>query len=128
MSREMESAERLTTGARVLRLFFRAPRGRSASTLSADSQIALALYEAQIPGGSPGAPRSRDELAAMARQSRSGWSQVFKQLKAEGLLEEQTLGQVVARWNNRHGRLAASAGPEAAPRSAPWRAPSQTGS
>jgi hypothetical protein len=36
----------------------------------------------------------------MAQQS-SGWTQVFKQLKTEGLIEEQTLGHVVARWTNR---------------------------
>ncbi len=123
----MTTAERATTAGRVLRLIFGSPRSRSAATLSTDSQIARALYDGQVSDGSgAGAPRSLDEIAAMARQS-SGWTQVFKQLKAEGLLEEQTLGQVVARWNNRSGRLAPSAGLEGALRSAPWRAPSQTG-
>ncbi|HEX9749089.1 MAG TPA: hypothetical protein VGB86_11855 [Methylomirabilota bacterium] len=36
----------------------------------------------------------------MAQRS-SGWTQVFKQLKTEGLITEQTLGHVVARWTNR---------------------------
>ncbi len=123
----MPTAQRITSGGRVLRLLFDSTRKQSAGTLSADSQIARALYDAQISDGSgPGAPKSLDEIVAMARQS-SGWTQVFKQLKAEGLLEEQTLGQVVARWNNQYGRLAPSAGLEAALRSATWRAPSQTG-
>ncbi len=124
----MTTAERATTAGRVLRLIFGSPRSRSAATLSTDSQIARALCEGQVSDGSgAGAPRSLDEIAAMAQKSPSGWSHVFKQLKAEGLLEEQTLGQVVARWNNRSGRLAPSAGLEGALRSAPWRAPSQTG-
>jgi hypothetical protein len=123
----MTTTERATTAGRVLRLIFGSPRSRSAATLSTDSQIARALCDGQVSDGSgAGAPRSLDEIAAMARQS-SGWTQVFKQLKAEGLLEEQTLGQVVARWNNRSGRLAPSGELEGALRSAPWRAPSQTG-
>jgi hypothetical protein len=126
MENVMPTPHRTTDGG-VLHLLFSLARSYSMGGLSADSQIARALYDAQIPGGSGGvAPKSLDEIAAMARQS-SGWTQAFKQLKAEGLVEEQTLGQVVARWNNRSGRLAPTAGPEGALQSASWRAPSQTG-
>lgn len=122
----MPTPHRTTEGG-VLHLLFSLARSYSMGGLSADSQIARALYDGQISDGSGvGTPRSLDEIAAMARQS-SGWTQVFKQLKAEGLLEAQTLGQVVARWNNRSGRLAPTAGLEGALRSASWRAPSQTG-
>lgn len=116
-----------STGGRVLRLLFSSARTYSLGSLSPDSQIAHALYHAQVDGGRGAAakPRSREEIAALAQES-SGWTQVFKQLKTEGLLEEQTLGQVVARWNNRYGRLGASAELEAALRNAPLRAPSQT--
>jgi hypothetical protein len=64
--------------------------------MPSDSQIAHALYDAQ----SAQTQRSLDEILAMAQRS-SGWTQVFKQLKTEGLIEEQTLGHVVARWTNR---------------------------
>ena len=33
----------------------------------------------------------------MAQHS-SGWSRVFKELKEQGLIDEQTLGHAVARW------------------------------
>ena len=69
---------------------------REPSAMPSDSQIAHALYDAQ----SAQTQRSLDEILAMAQQS-SGWTQVFKQLKTEGLIEEQTLGHVVARWTNR---------------------------
>lgn len=117
-----------SAGGRVLRLLFNSARNYSAGSLGPDSQIARALYHAQIDGG-PGAakPRSLEEIAALAERC-SGWTHVFRQLKNEGLLEEQTLGQVVARWNNRYGRLGASAAIEAALPDAPLPAPSQTAS
>jgi hypothetical protein len=68
-----------------------------------EQRIARALYDAHLAGigagwARPGMPaRSLDEIAEMQRNG-AGWSQVFKQLKAEGLIAEQTLGHVVARW------------------------------
>jgi hypothetical protein len=44
--------------------------------------------------------KSFDEILFMGQHS-TGWTQVFKQLKSEGLIQEQTLGHVVARWTNR---------------------------
>ena len=70
-----------------------------------EQRIARALYEAQKSVGesrssasSNGIPvRSLDEIAGMERNV-AGWNQVFKELKSEGLIAEQTLGHVVARW------------------------------
>jgi hypothetical protein len=80
----------------TLRLLSGSGYRREPSAMPSDSQIAHALYDAQ----SAQTQRSLDEILAMAQQS-SGWTQVFKQLKTEGLIEEQTLGHVVARWTNR---------------------------
>jgi hypothetical protein len=118
-----------STGGRVLRLLFSSARTYSTGSLSADSQIARALYHAQIDAGrgAMAKPKSLDEIAALAQEA-SGWTLVFKLLKSEGLIEEQTLGQVVASWNNRYGRPGASGELEAALQNAPLHAPSQTAS
>jgi hypothetical protein len=85
-----------TMSTTTLRLLTGAGYRREPSAMPSDSQIAHALYDAQ------NAPtqKSLDEILSMAQRS-SGWTQVFKQLKTEGLIEEQTLGHVVARWTNR---------------------------
>jgi shikimate kinase len=78
-----------------------------------DRRIALALHAAQgaaisVPGLAsihaepPAKPRTVAEIVEMAE--RRGWSQVFKALKSNGLLVEQTLGHVVARWRESAGR------------------------
>src|SRR6266446_4770092 len=82
------------------------PRDDAFSGLAPGAQrIARALYDAQVargasessPAGSGCRLRSLDEIAGMEKKG-TGWSLVFKQLKAEGLIAEQTLGHVVARW------------------------------
>jgi hypothetical protein len=80
----------------TLRLLTGSAYRREPSAMPSDSQIAHALYDAQ----SASTQKSLDEILSMAQRS-SGWTQVFKQLKTEGLIEEQTLGHVVARWTNR---------------------------
>ena len=78
-----------------------------------DRRIALALHAAQSaatsstnagsgPDGLETRPRTLEEIAAM--EQRGGWSHVFKTLKSQGLLEEQTLGHVVARWARASGQ------------------------
>lgn len=88
------------------------PRDDAFGSLAPGEQrIARALYDAQRAGGASGSSRSEpgsrrrslDEIAGMER-SGARWSQVFKQLKAEGLIAEQTLGHVVARWTGCAGR------------------------
>ena len=78
-----------------------------------DRRIALALHAAQGAATSaPGLtltqheplaqPRTVAEIVEMAEGR--GWSQVFNALKSKGLLAEQTLGHVVARWQESTGR------------------------
>ena len=93
----MMGSER-TTGTTTLRLLLGSGYRREPSAMPSDSQIAHALHDAQSTPLSE--RKSLDEILFMAQQS-SGWTQVFKQLKSEGLIEEQTLGHVVARWTNR---------------------------
>ena len=83
----------------ALRLLMGSGYRREPSPMPSDSQIAHALFDAQSALPQP-QRKSLDEILFMAQQS-SGWTQVFKQLKTEGLIEEQTLGHVVARWTNR---------------------------
>ena len=83
----------------TLRLLVGSGYRREPSAMPSDSQIAHALYDAQSTPAVP-ARKSLDEILFLAQQS-SGWTQVFKQLKSEGLIAEQTLGHVVARWTNR---------------------------
>ena len=86
-----------TSGNATLRLLVGSGYRRESSAMPSDSQIARALYDAQ---SAPSMRKNFDEILFMGQQS-SGWTQVFKQLKSEGLIEEQTLGHVVARWTNR---------------------------
>ncbi|MGH7365205.1 MAG: hypothetical protein ACREKQ_16790 [Candidatus Rokuibacteriota bacterium] len=83
----------------TLRLLMGAGYRREPSAMPSDSQIAHALHDAQS-APTPPSRKSLDEILFMAQHT-SGWTQVFKQLKTEGLIEEQTLGHVVARWTNR---------------------------
>jgi hypothetical protein len=101
----------------------------SSGGIRADRRIALALCEAQVVRRSPVVPardqvQTLDEILELARGR--GWNQVFRMLKSQGLLEEQTLGQVVARWNTRdRGADSFMSPPRADLRIAPSPAPSQ---
>lgn len=53
-------------------------------------------------------PRSLDDIAA-AKAAGTGWGQVFKEMKAEGLVTEKNLGQVIS-GANRQNRLGAGDG------------------
>jgi hypothetical protein len=73
--------ETMTT---TLRLLTGSAYRREPSAMPSDSQIAHALHDAQ------------------SAPTRKGLDEILsKQLKTEGLIEEQTLGHVVARWTNR---------------------------
>lgn len=45
--------------------------------------------------------RSLEEIEDLVRQH--GWSRAFRTLKTLGLVEEQTLGHVIARWGRQGG-------------------------
>ncbi len=67
-----------------------------------NQKIAQALFEAQKPSTSSGTvPLTRNQIAAM-KQSGQGWGEVFKQMKAQGLIQDKNLGQVVSTFNHRH--------------------------
>lgn len=66
-------------------------------TLSPGNQkIARALFDAQQRSGSTSTPLSLDDIAAM-KQSGRGWGEVFRDMKAQGLVQEKNLGQVVSK-------------------------------
>lgn len=85
-----------------------------------NQKVARALFEAQtttvspttIKGGSstpaptpaPAVangpkPLTLDQIAALKQQG-SGWESVFRQMRAQGLLSEKSMSQVVARYNH----------------------------
>lgn len=98
------------------------PPARTPRSLGAgDQRIAEALHRAQLrdrtslprsaaPDG-PGRPRTLEQIVAM-KPPNLGWTQVFKQLKAESLLDEQTLGHVMARWGRPSPAVALRPGSE----------------
>ncbi|HEV8437446.1 MAG TPA: hypothetical protein VGT40_05080 [Methylomirabilota bacterium] len=86
------------------------PRETAIRPGSGDPRIALAFYAALSAAAAIVAsgenladlearPRSVDEIVALERVQ--GWTRVFRALKSQGLLAEQTVGHVVARWTPR---------------------------
>jgi hypothetical protein len=75
------------------------PSGTFEGLLPADQKIARALFEAQKAN----APErlGLDQIAAPKR-SGEGWGEVFRAMKAHGLVADKTLGQVVSRFNETH--------------------------
>lgn len=63
--------------------------------------IAQALYNAQKAGSATGRQPWSLERVAVARAGGQNWGDVFRQMKQEGLLEAETLGQVVT-WYQYH--------------------------
>jgi len=83
--------------------------GRAFEKLSpGDQKIARALFEAQntTPSKSGAAtPLTLDQIAA--KKGHAGWGEVFKQMKAQGLVTDKNLGQAVSNFEHRHPELAA---------------------
>lgn len=83
--------------------------GAYARLSAGNAKIARALHEAQVspttsssttPGGGPSSKTlTIDQIAAM--KAGQGWGQVFQSMKAQGLLAEKNLGQVVSRYQHR---------------------------
>lgn len=76
--------------------------GAFAQLSPGNQMIAKALFEAQA--SSPTA-LTLDQIAAM-KQGHEGWGEVFKQMKAQGLLTEKNLGQVVSSFERHHPEAA----------------------
>jgi hypothetical protein len=86
-----------------------------------NQKVARALFEAQTPmmtptttkaGSKTPAPTSAatataakpltlDQIAALKQQG-TGWESVFRQMRAQGLLTEKSMSQVVAHYNQSH--------------------------
>lgn len=91
-------------------------------------KMARALYDAQVakPSTAPAPPAAKtpttgprpltlDQIAAM-KQSGQGWAEVFRALKAQGLVQEKNLGQVVIRANRAEaGPVVTTSGTRATP-------------
>ena len=83
--------------------------GAYAKLSPGNAKVARALFEAQVSNttppvaGAPAAPTLKsltvDQIAAMKQGQ--GWGQVFSMMKAQGLLVDKNLGQVVARYQHR---------------------------
>lgn len=83
----------------------RTPSGAYASLSPGNQKIARALFEAQTTK-----PLTLDEIAAK-KQSGQGWGKVFQDMKAQGLVQEKNLGQVVSRYHRaRHGYVVTALG------------------
>jgi hypothetical protein len=80
-----------------------------------NQKVARALFDAQAAAFTPAppgissarAPRTLtlDEIAAQ-KQGSQGWGQVFQAMRAQGLVQETTLGQVVTRYEHQRSRAA----------------------
>jgi len=72
----------------------------SFSDLSPGNQnIARALFNAQHATATGPQPLNLNQIAAL-KGSHEGWGEVFKQMKAEGLVNEKNLGRVVSSYEH----------------------------
>jgi hypothetical protein len=77
--------------------------GAFAQLSPGNQKIAQALFEAQ-PTNAP-KTLTLDQIAAM-KQGHEGWGEVFKAMKAQGLLTQKNLGQVVSSFERHHPEAA----------------------
>jgi hypothetical protein len=69
------------------------------TTTKAGSKTAPSPNAAPSTAGANGPkPLTLDQIAAM-KQAGTGWEQVFRQMRAQGLLTDKNIGQVMARYN-----------------------------
>jgi hypothetical protein len=69
------------------------------TTTKPGSKTAPAPASSAAAGSANGPkPLTLDQIAAM-KQSGTGWEQVFRQMRAHGLVTDKNIGQVVTRYN-----------------------------
>jgi hypothetical protein len=68
-----------------------------------DQKIARALFEAQTTSGAA-TPLTLDQIAA--KKKHTGWGEIFKQMKAQGLVTDKNLGQAVSNFERHHPEVA----------------------
>lgn len=80
------------------------PSPSAFESLSAgNKRIAIALFEAQTTAGGA-TPMTREQIAQERRNGRK-WGDVFQDMKSQGLIQAETLGQVLGRYDRaRHSR------------------------
>ena len=79
----------------------------SFSDLSPGNQnIARALFYAQHPAPNGQQPLNMNQIAEL--KGHEGWGEVFKQMKAEGLVNDKNLGEVISSYHHLHNTHAAS--------------------
>jgi len=80
------------------------PSPSAFESLSAgNKRIATALFEAQTTA--EGVTRMTLEQIAQERRSGRKWGDVFQEMKSQGLIQAETLGQVLGRYDRaRHSR------------------------
>ena len=90
--------------------------GQFEALSAGNRKIALALFDAQGDSIGSDVALTLDEIAA-AKDSGTAWSELFEQMRAEGLIELPNLGEVISRavvkWNT---RAPAFAGQNGAPK------------
>ncbi len=69
-----------------------------------NKRIAVALFEAQKSSTADVTPLTLDQIAQERRNGKS-WADVFQAMKAQGLIQAESLAQVLGRYNRaRHSR------------------------
>jgi hypothetical protein len=69
-----------------------------------NKRIAVALFEAQKGSAQNVTPLTLDQIAHERRSGKS-WGDVFQAMKSQGLIDAETLAQVLGRYNRaRHSR------------------------
>jgi hypothetical protein len=75
-----------------------------ASLSQGNKRIATALFEAQNTTAGSATPMTLEQIAQERRSGRK-WGDVFQDMKSQGLIEAETLGQVLGRYDRaRHSK------------------------
>jgi len=77
-----------------------------------EQKVARALFDAQTAGSELRVPKplTLDQLAEK-RQNGAGWGEVFRAMKARGLLSQKSLWEVVSSYERGHRLTRIAAGP-----------------
>ena len=78
--------------------------GKFEALTAGNRKIALALFDAQADSIGSDVALTLDEIAA-AKDAGAVWSELFEQMRAEGLIDQPNLGEVISgavrKWNTR---------------------------
>jgi hypothetical protein len=80
-----------------------APTTTTTKTGGAKAPAASTTQAAAAASGPAPKPLTLDQIAAM-KQSGTGWEQVFRQMRAQGLIADKNIATVVTRYNNQSAK------------------------